>query len=58
VISDIEEALSVSWWITIAFARGMVEERRAVPVTMPSTVRLLPLCMSTAYDAKNRRSMA
>jgi hypothetical protein len=32
----------------------MVEERRAVPVTMPSTVRLLPLRMSTAYDAKSR----
>jgi hypothetical protein len=36
----------------------MVEERKAVPVTMPSTVRLLPLCMSTAYDAKTRRPMA
>ena len=40
MISDIEEAISASWWITTAFARGMVEERKAVPVTMPSTVRL------------------
>lgn len=58
VISDEEEALSVSWWITIAFVRRIVEERKAVPVTMPFTVRLLPLCMSTAYDAKSRRPMA
>jgi hypothetical protein len=36
----------------------MVEEKKAVPVTMSSTVRLLPLSMSTAYDAKSRRPMA
>jgi hypothetical protein len=36
----------------------MVEERKAVSVAMPSTVRRLPLCMSTAYDAKSRRPMA
>jgi hypothetical protein len=36
----------------------MVEEKKAVPVTTPSTARLLPLCMSTAYDAKTRRPMA
>jgi len=36
----------------------MVEERKAVPVTMFSTARLLPLRMSTAYDAKSRRPKA
>jgi hypothetical protein len=36
----------------------MAEERKAVPVTIPSTARLLPLCMNTAYDAKSRRPMA
>jgi hypothetical protein len=41
VISDKHRGgLSASWWITTPFARRMVEEKKAVPVTMPSTARL------------------